>query len=45
MTKKEKRELATKMLKKNGYSDEEIAEILRFAFDGKKAEDDDARNN
>ena len=45
MTKEEKRELATKMLKKNGYTDEEIAEILRFAFDGKNAEGDDAGNN
>ncbi len=32
MTKKEKRELATELLKKNGYTDEEIEKILLFAF-------------
>jgi len=38
MNKKEKKELARKLLKRNdGYSDEEIEKILGYAFDGKKA--------
>lgn len=34
MTDEEKRELAERLLKKNGYSDEEIAEILRYTSFG-----------
>lgn len=36
MNDKEKRELATKMLKRNDYSDEEIEKILKHAFGDKK---------
>ena len=36
MNKKEKEELATKLLKRHDYSDEEIKKILRFAFGDKK---------
>lgn len=34
MTDKEKRELAIELLRKNGYNDEEIAEILRYTTFG-----------
>ena len=40
MNKKEKEELATKLLKKHDYSDEEIKKILLFAFGDKKAAKD-----
>ena len=40
MNKKEKRKLAVKMLKKHGYTDEEIRKILKFAFDKEKKESD-----
>lgn len=36
MKKKEKKELARKMLERNDYSKEEIKRILRLAFDKKK---------
>ncbi len=39
MNKKEKRQLAKKMLKRNGYSDEEIAKILRLSFDKKEGKE------
>ena len=32
MTRQEKRKLARKMLKRNGYSDAEIEKILRYIF-------------
>ena len=46
MTKAEKRKLAEKMLKKIGeYTDEEIAEILRHAFDKKKGQGQPVSND
>jgi len=36
MDEEAKLELARKLLHDNGYSDEEIAEILRYAFGDKK---------
>jgi SOS response regulatory protein OraA/RecX len=39
MTDKEKRKMAREMLKRNGYDNKEIADILRRAFG-----DEDARN-
>ena len=40
MNQKEKKELATQMLKKNGYSDKEIKKILRHAFEGNKKDNE-----
>lgn len=41
MTDEEKRELAEQLLRKNGYSDEEIAEILRYtSFGGEDVNQD-----
>ena len=40
MNKKEKKRVARQILKKHGYSDEEIDRILGYAFDGKRATND-----
>ena len=40
MNKQEKEDLAREMLKRNGYSDEEIEDILRYAFGDVEAIDD-----
>ncbi len=37
MTQKEKEQLARKILKRNGYSDKEIKELLRYILGDKKA--------
>jgi SOS response regulatory protein OraA/RecX len=36
LTDEEKRKLSRKMLEKNGYSDEEIAKIIKLSFGDKK---------
>ena len=38
MTKEEKTAIARKILEDHGYPEEEIIEILSYAFDGKKVD-------
>lgn len=45
MDKEERDELARVMLERNGYSDEEIESILRYAFGDKKETTDDDNQN
>ena len=44
MNEQEKEELARVLLERNGYSEEEIANILSYAFGDKKGTTDDSQD-